>query len=166
MANSNTTAVAERDETVENLRKPPRVFPGFCKINSDGFCWREWMVRLPETAIVDDLKVPDIWKQVQLSPQTALRKHDHLYIVSYDESFAAEAIVSQATANAATLSGLRLITLVERTTPLLNDGTYKIEWIGNGYIVKRIKDGQLMTYAVQTLGEAERDLSRLYPKKI
>jgi len=124
------------------------------------------MVRLPEGAIADDLKEPSLWARVQSNRNVALRKHDHLYIVAFDESWAADAIVVQANGNAAVISKPRLVAFSDRVKSLYSDGTYAVAWYGNGFAVKRLSDGTRMTQIVVNEALAERDLGRLYPRPI
>src|SRR5262245_11930019 len=85
-------------------RKLPEVGPLHIKINSAGFAWRDILVRLPEGAIQDDLRTPSIWKKAQGDAQTALVKLDHLFILAFDESWFARAVVTHATSTEAHLS--------------------------------------------------------------
>lgn len=145
-------------------RKLPEIDPAFVTLNADSFAFRQFMVRLPEGAIADDLKEPSLWGRVQTSRNVALRKHDHLYIVAFDESWAADAIVIQANSGVAVLSKPRLIAFAERVKPLYRDDTYSVAWYGNGFAVKRLSDGVRMTQIVANEALAERELTRLYPR--
>ena len=49
---------------------------------------------------------------------------------------------------------------------LLNDGTFKIVWLGNGYAVSRIKDGHIMTQVAPNIPLAEKDLRNLYAMRV
>ena len=53
---------------------------------------------MPEDFIADDSKETGVWRKVQINRSTSLRKHDRLYLVAFDESWAAEAIVIDAIA--------------------------------------------------------------------
>jgi len=147
-------------------RKLPVIDPAFVVLNADSFAYRQFMVRLPEGAIADDLKEPSLWARVQTSRSVALRKHDHLYIVTFDESWAADAVVVQANAEVAVISRPRMIRFAERLRPLYSDGTYSVAWYGNGFAVKRLADGTRMTQIVANEALAERDLGRLYPRAL
>lgn len=143
----------------------PKVLPQMVKANSSGQFYRDMFVRLPQGMIADDLKEPSIWSKVQVSAD-ALRIHDHLYMVSYDESWAAEAIVAQATHSQVVLCKPRLTTFPERYERLYEDETYRVKWVGSGYAVERKADGRIMTQPVHTAGIAERDLIRQYPVRV
>lgn len=145
-------------------RPPVAVDPDFVTLDHEGYGWRRWMVRLPEDAIADDLKEPSLWARVQ-KQRLSLRRHDHLYIVAYDESWAAEAIVTDATAEAAAISKPRILSFGPRLDRLFDDGTYRVKWYGNGFAVERAADGQRLTDPVASQALAERDLARLYPKR-
>jgi hypothetical protein len=147
-------------------RKAPVIDPAFVVLNADSFAYRQFMVRLPEGAIADDLKEPSLWTRVQANRNVALRKHDHLYIVAFDESWAADAVVVQANAELAVISKPRIIRFAERLKPLYSDGTYTVAWYGNGFAVKRLADGARMTQIVANEALAERDLGRLYPRPL
>lgn len=147
-------------------RNLPAVDPAFVTLNADSFAYRQFMVRLPEGAIADDLKEPALWARVQANRNVALRKHDHLYIVAFDESWAAETVVVQANAEVAVIAKPRLMRFAERLRPLYSDGTYTVAWYGNGYAVKRLADGTRMTQIVANEALAERDLGRLYPRPV
>lgn len=146
-------------------RKLPEVDPQFVAVNGEGFAWRDFMVRLPEDAIADDLKEPSLWRRVQNTPQVALRKHDHLYIVAFDESWAAETVVTHASNTEAVISKPRLISFDPRTKPFYHTDEYTVAWYGNGYAVKRIKDLQRVSQVVTSEAVAERDLQAMYDRK-
>ena len=65
-----------------------------------------------------------------------------------------------------TLAKPRFTELVSRIKPLLNDGKYKVEWAGNGYVVVRIEDNYRMTQPVGSEAIANRELSNLYPRPL
>jgi hypothetical protein len=160
-------AMAERDKpAIPPDRKLPTIDPAFVALNADSFAYRQFMVRLPEGAIADDLKEPSLWARVQANRNVALRKHDHLYIVAFDESWAADAVVVQANAEVAVIAKPRIIRFAERLKPLYSDGTYTVAWYGNGFAVKRLADGTRMTQIVANEALAERDLGRLYPRPL
>lgn len=165
--NARPAATSQREKpSVPPQRKVPVIDPAFVVINADSFAYRQFMVRLPEGAIADDLKEPSLWARVQASRNLALRKHDHLYIVAFDESWAAEAVVVQANAEVAALSKPRIMRFAERLKPLYSDGVYTVAWYGNGFAVKRLADGTRMTQIVANEALAERDLGRLYPRSL
>jgi hypothetical protein len=146
-------------------RKLPEVDPSFVKVNTEGFAWRDILVRLPDGAIADDLKEPGLWRRVQNNVQVALRKHDHLYIVAYDETWAADCVVTHATNTVAVLSKPRLISFDERTKPFYCTEDFTVAWYGNGFAVKRLKDGQRVSTVVTSEAVAERDLQNMYDRK-
>jgi hypothetical protein len=159
--------MAERDKpAIPPDRKLPVIDPAFVVLNADSFAYRQFMVRLPEGAIADDLKEPLLWSRVQANRNVAMRKHDHLYIVAFDESWAADAVVVQANAEMAVISRPRLMRFAERLKPFYSDGIYAVAWYGNGYAVKRLADGTRMTQIVANEALAERDLGRLYPRPL
>lgn len=146
------------------MRKLLRVDPTNVDTNYDGFKFREVLARLPSGMIADDLKEPSIWNKVQQSGK-ALRKFDRLVIISFDETWMAEAYVENADKEKALLARPRLITLSERTEKLFNDGTYRVEWTGAGYRVVRIRDGAAVTEAFANAPLAERALANMYPRR-
>lgn len=161
------TSTTDRDKpAIPPDRRLPAIDPAFVVLNADSFAYRQFMVRLPEGTIADDLKEPSLWARVQASRSVALRKHDHLYIVAFDESWAADAVVVQANAEVAVISRPRMIRFAERLKPLYSDGTFAVAWYGNGFAVKRLADGTRMTQIVANEALAERDLGRLYPRAL
>ena len=110
-----SAAARERDKpAVPPDRKIPTIDPAFVVLNADSFAFRQFMVRVPEGAIADDLKEPLLWSRVQANRNVALRKHDHLYIVAFDESWAADAVVVQANADVAVISRPRILKQILR----------------------------------------------------
>jgi hypothetical protein len=79
------------------LRSVPTIDPQLAKLNLSGNEYQDWFIRLPSGAIADDLKEPSLFKQLQQSPK-ALRRHDTVRLVEYEESWIAEAIVADASA--------------------------------------------------------------------
>jgi hypothetical protein len=156
---NDTAAISGSD-----LRKRLRVDPNTVTINYQGFAFREMFARLPSGMIADDLKEPAIWATLQKGPR-ALRKFDRLIVVSFDETWMAEAYVESATGEQALLARPKIIALSERSENLFNDGTYRVEWTGYGYRVVRLRDGASMTEAFANAPLAERALAGLYPKR-
>jgi hypothetical protein len=132
--------------------------------NSDGFMWREFAIRLPAGMVADTLKEPSIWAKVQKGAN-ALRKHDRLYLIAFDESWVAEAIVIEADKEKAVLAKPRLTTFGERFDKLFETEDYRVAWTGTGYTVERKSDGHRMTQIVHSRAMAEKDLRNLYPTK-
>ncbi|MDW9902032.1 hypothetical protein GOA77_09150 [Sinorhizobium meliloti] len=144
-------------------RKAPVIPAQLVELNSAGFVWRELMVRLPTGFIADDLKEPSIWSLVQ-SSRNSLVRHDRLYIVAYDESWIAEAIVAESGRDYAVLSKPRITQLSDRYTNLFQTEDYRVIWTGTGYCVERKKDSRRMTTPVSSAAIAERELTSLYPR--
>jgi hypothetical protein len=134
-------------------------------VNADGFAFRSFMARLPEGAIADDLKEPRIWRKVQQGAYP-LRKHDHVYVVAYDESWVAECIVADANPKQVVLAKPRLTQFPERFDKLLETDEYRICWLGNGYRVQRKSDGVYVSPLVPVAAIAERDLHNQYPRRL
>jgi len=156
-------AVAE-PQTEPLERKSPAIDPNRVTLNADGFCWREFMVRVPAEFVADDLKDPTVWRKNQAA-RNALRKYDRVMIVAYDESWIAEAIVASADYKGAVLAKPRLTTLPQRYDKLFEDDTYRVAFIGHGYVVERKADGHRMTQPVANADLAARELTALYPRR-
>lgn len=156
--------MTKTEESFDEMRKLTPVEPANVRVNYAGFAFRELFVRLSRGVIADDLKEPGLWSRVQLSNSVALRKFDRVLVVSYDESWIAEAYVEGATATGASLAKPRIIMMRERTEQLFGDGTYQVEFNGRGYHAVRLRDGQSMTPTVANAALAERDLANLYPR--
>ena len=135
-------------------------------INSEGFCWRDALLRLPSGYVIQDLHDwPEAFKNIQGSPRTALRQFDHLLIVDYSESTWAEAIVSFASATKIHLVGVRIISAKKREDDAFQDDMYKITWAGAGYVVTRKADEAPMgaqSFANEQAAKAY--LLSLYPR--
>ncbi|RWB77485.1 MAG: hypothetical protein EOQ50_05355 [Mesorhizobium sp.] len=147
-------------------RLAPVIDPARVELQHSGQVWREYLVRCPADMVSDDLKEPSIWKKLQASgSRNALKKFDRLLIVAFDESWVAEAIVASADNKGAVLARPRITTMPERYDKLFNDGTYRIEWNGYGFVSVRIADGHVMTQPVSSAALAERLLVALYPTR-
>jgi hypothetical protein len=144
---------------------PLTIDPQSVTLQQAGMAYSHWFVRLPRDFISDDLKRLDVWKRVQAGGHP-LRRHDHIYLVAFDESWAAEAIVAAAGAADAVLSGIRIVSFPERTRPLFQDDRYRVAWVGSGYCVERKADGHRMTAPVASEALAQRDLANLYPRRM
>ena len=155
----NTTA-----EPMSDMRKLLRINPANVHVNYQGFVFREIFVRLPSGMIADDLKEYQIWGKVQDGGK-ALRKFDRVVIVSFDETWIAEAYVESADGAKVILARPRIITLSERDERLLNDGTYRVNWTGSGYNVVRNRDDAVVTTTFPNTVLAERALAGMYPKR-
>jgi hypothetical protein len=163
MNNPVTTANDEAD-AAGHLARPVEIDPAWCEIQHDGQRWREWQIRLPAAAALHDLNEnAGLWRLVQSSGK-ALRRFDRVAIIAYDESWMAEAIVAGATGTGVALAGIRKIDLPPRRERLAEDDTYRVEWFGSGYALVRKADRLRVSAIVQTVQEAERELSRKYTR--
>lgn len=161
--------VATKIETeTEFPEKTIEVKPTGVQLNSEGYQWRELMVRMPEGSTSDDLRNPKIWKHVQENPNSKLLKHDKLYILGADESWSTEARVCFANHEKAKLSFRSVSRFRDADENLFNDGTYEVRWSHHGgYVIHRIKDGQVVgnqTHATEQM--AINAIRQLYPKKV
>ncbi len=138
------------------------------QVNDAGFAFRNVMVRLPEGMTADDLRDPKIWRRIQIGDMShRLLKYDHLFILSFDETWFCNAIVSYADQASAALAILKVGTFHEVDKALYADGTYKVTWTGAGFGVQRVSDNVMtsnQTHSTEAL--AITALRNLYPKKI
>jgi hypothetical protein len=164
-----TTKTAACAETIEIapavaatawLIDPERVV-----LDTNGFAYRRWFVRLPAAFSADGLKEPSLWSPVQRSKK-AVRKLDYVTVVAFDETWIAEAWVSHADGEKVVLATPKITRFSERYEALFSDGLYRVEWVGNGYAVRRIADGQHMAGPFATAALAQRALAGLYPRRV
>ncbi len=146
-------------------RKAPQVSPKEITVDSHGQAVRRLVIRLPAGFIADDLKSPEVWRTVQATAY-ALKRHDHLYLKSFDESWVAECICVEGTNQMAELSKPRITQMESRLKDYFNDGKYRIAWIGNGYAVFRLSDNSRMTAPTANEQLAMADLRGLYPRPV
>ena len=90
---ADTAATAEAPLT----RKLPQVDPNRVTVDHSGFARKSLVVRLPPDLIADDLKEPGTWSRVQRSADKSLRQHDTVDLIAFDQTWVAEAIVSETT---------------------------------------------------------------------
>jgi len=124
---------------------------------------RHWHVILPEGMVADGVKDPAIWSRVQGNRRTTMRKHDRIYAVAYDGSFAIEARVAEAVVDAVVLAKPSILSFPERRTPLFSDENYRLEWRGDGFAVIRRADGLQMGGLQPSETLAIQHLRRQYP---
>ncbi|WP_442577907.1 hypothetical protein ACSBOB_20385 [Mesorhizobium sp. ASY16-5R] len=151
-------------EDVLSKPEPLAIDPARVTLDHGGFARRHYFVRLPEGAIADDLKEPGLWRKVQRGGN-ALARHDAVYLVAFDETWVAEAIVAEADAKQAVLAKPRITQFPERFDKFFEDDMYRVKWVGNGYRVQRKHDGHLMTAVTANATLAERDLVNLYGRR-
>ena len=138
------------------------------QVNDAGFAYRNLMVRLPEGMVSDDLRNPKIWRKIQIGDMShRLLKYDHLFILSFDETWFVDTIVSYADQSSAALTILKVGTFHEVDKALYSDGTYRVVWTGAGFGVQRVSDGVMTSnQAHSTEALAVSALKLLYPKKL
>lgn len=147
-------------------RQVPEIDPARVQIQSSGQVWREFFVRAPAGFVADDLKTPSAWRKLQVGSRNALKKFDRVFVVSFDETWVAEAIVASADSKGAVLAKPRVTTMPERYDALFSDDTYRVAWNGAGYIVERKLDGHPMTQPTANADLAARLLAQLYPQRV
>lgn len=140
-----------------------KIDPSRVSLDIAGMRTRHWHVILPEGMVADGIKDAAIWSRVQDRRDTSLLKHDRVYVVGFDGSFAIEARVAEATRDAVVLAGMKILHFPERLTPLFSDNQYKIVWAGEGYAVIRKSDGMQMGGIQPSESLAIAHLKRQYP---
>lgn len=141
------------------------VDPGAVIINNAGFAFRELFVRLPDDAIFDHINSrPDMWAKVQQNSGKALKKFDRVFLVAWDEAWMAEAVVTEASARTVVFATPRKHSFPERNERLLNDGCYRVVWVGTGYGVYRNRDNVMVSGPHPNAVLAERALGQQYPQ--
>ena len=171
------TQAAPKSELKSEPKSEQKVVPIFEKkpleikdvqVNDAGFAFRNLMVRLPDGMVADDLRNPKIWRKIQIGDMShRLLKHDHLFILSFDETWFANAIVSYADQISAALVILKVGSFREIDKVLFSDGTYRVVWTGAGFGVQRVSDGVMTSnQAHSTEALAVAALRLLYPKKV
>ena len=164
-----TTAIAKNIDAAQPAtaaRLAPQVDPANVTLDFNGQVRRAFFVRLPQGFTADDLKETTAWRRVQAAMAKSLRKHDALYVVGFDESWAGEATVGSADSAGVALAGVKIMQLPVRTRRMLEDENFRIVWTGVGYRVQRKKDDQYVTQATASEKLAERDLENQYPKRL
>ena len=148
------------------MSEPIEVDPKRVQINDAGQAWRTVLVRMPEGATQDDLRNPKIWRKVQGMRHAALIKFDHLFVLAHDESWAARATVTHATAAEAHLAIERVGTFREQGQSLFGDGTLEVYWDGSAYAVRRASDAiRVINEGFTTEALAIAALRNWYPTK-
>ncbi|TGT35691.1 hypothetical protein [Mesorhizobium sp. M8A.F.Ca.ET.165.01.1.1] len=147
-------------------RQAPDIDPARVTLQSTGFVWREYLVRVPVDFVADDLKEPGVWRKLQNGSRNALRKFDRVTVVAYDETWLAEAIVASADVKGAVLAKPKITTMPARFDKLFEDDKYRVAWNGFGYVVERKSDGHPMTQATANAELATRLLTQLYPARV
>lgn len=143
--------------------KPVEVEPNKVMVDIAGHARRWVSVRCPEGMVQDDLRSPKIWRRVQADRGRALLKHDDLYILGFDESWFAEAIVCHATNAEASLVIKKVGSFREQSQTFYSDGTYQVFWDGAGFGVRRIEGGVRMGgQSFHTEGLAQDYMRSLY----
>jgi hypothetical protein len=141
----------------QSARSAPLLKPDTLTWNSEGYVWREARVLLPNTAILQDLNDPAIWRPIQSTPQKALRPLDRLMIISFDQSWLLNTIVIDADHTRAVLA-IRpgdLVRMPGKSSEWQSDGgDYLVRWAGSGFAVYRTSDGVEILPAQYTTMEA------------
>ena len=145
--------------------KIPEIDPNKVILNSNGFGWREFLVRLPETFVLDDLRLPEVWRKVQASVHS-LKRHDHLYLVHHSEEWSAQAIVIDADRTQAVLAAPKVYQIGGRFDQLFQDENYAVVWLGGEFGVKRKADEVIVQRGAVTAAHAERMLFQQYPARL
>ena len=84
--------VAIEKELSAEAREAPVMKSTALEWQSEGFKWREALVSLPQGVLFQDLQDSSsvIWKKIQATPQTALRRFDRVTCVAFDGCWAVQ----------------------------------------------------------------------------
>lgn len=138
--------------------------PALVELQTEGFVFREFVIRLPEAATLQDLNDPKLWRSLQGDRGKSLRKLDRVVILPFNEEWVVDAVVGAATVNTVTLAGIRKTDLPERYEILPETDDYKVKWAGSGYRVYRKRDGLPVSPILPTIFETERAMRNRYAR--
>lgn len=160
-----TTDKPEPAAAPVKTREPRPLSPQSLAIQTDGFVFREWVMRLPADVILQDLHdSPTIWRAIQ-STQRALRPLDRVTAISFDQSWIVrDAIVAEADHQRVVLH-IRPSDVVrlKSKTAEFQDETYVIRWAGAGFAAYRKADGvEVIPAHFNTLEACKAELFRQF----
>lgn len=162
-----TSNLKARDENLAPVVQPAmskEIPPERMFLDHSGQLLRHWIIRLPQGFVAGDLGETGIWRRIQGNARLALRRHDTIYCIAWDESWSAEARVSDANNKDVALSKPRIVDMESRIKQLPDDGDYHIEWMGDGFRVIRNTDHAIMTQSVANEQTAIREMALLHPR--
>jgi hypothetical protein len=89
------TAKSDGNTASADTREAPVMKSNALEWQSEGFQWKEAIVRLAEGVIFQDLEDASsgIWKNIQGKPQTALGRLDRVTCVAFDETWLVKDVV-------------------------------------------------------------------------
>lgn len=144
----------------------PQVDPARVTVNHAGHAYTTFFARMPEGVTKEDITHPGIWAKLQSHAGKALRAHDEIRVVAYDESWAVCGVVTAATSKSATIWYGKNFEMQSRDRPLYSDEQYRCQWDGAGIFVQRKRDGQRMSPSFTTEQQAIHALHQLYPQVV
>jgi hypothetical protein len=139
-----------------------------CKVQSEGFVWREVFLRLPSGMTIADLhESPELFRNIQATSRTALRQWDHVLVCDFSEKHLATGIVNSASNSKVFLTGVRLISSSPRDDTAFQDETYRVTWQGSGYgVIRKADDATIGAQTFTTEIAAKAFLLSQYPRSI
>jgi len=157
-------------KTVDEEIVIPKIKPQNVEINAEHFCWREFLIRLPEDVSWVSIheQADEVWRLVQSNPHVALRALDRVVFLTHDESEMAMATVSTSTGTKVILAGFRKFTFGGRdTTAEWADEMYSVKFDRTGYAIHRRKDNvRMKPGSFSTLELAKAEVRKLYPVQL
>jgi len=157
-------------KTVDEEIVIPKIKPQNVEINAEHFCWREFLIRLPEDVTWTSIheQADEVWRLVQSNPHVSLRALDRVVFLTHDESEMAMATVCVATGTKVVLSGFRKFSFGGRDeTAQWADDVYKIDWDGSGYAIHRKSDGvRVKPGSFSSIELAKAEVRKLYPVQL
>jgi len=157
-------------KTVDEEIVIPKIKPQNVEINAEHFCWREFLIRLPQDVSWVSIheQADEVWRLVQSNPHTSLRVLDRLWLMSHDESELASATVCVATGTKVVLANFKKFSYGGRDqTAQWADDVYKIAWDGSGYAIWRKTDGvRVKPGSFSSIELAKAEVRRLYPVQL
>jgi hypothetical protein len=146
MAKNNQVARVEPEaEASPAGREAPTLKPACIEVQSEGYRWREWLLRAPAEMTLQDLNEPSIFRIIQQSLQKSVRQLDRITVLSHDESWCArDLLVVEADSNRVVLS-IRpndVIRMPSKSSTWQDD-RHVVKWAGSGYAAFR-RDGDVL----------------------
>ena len=142
-----------------------RIKPSHLSRQSEGFCWGEYKVTLPESVALHDLN-----EDTALFAGLQLREDDGLRIIAHDRSWCASCIIIEAAPERVVLSKPQMLWSNQsgRIGVAFEDANYLVRWAGSSYELLRKGVGdrqpQLIRSGFTSIAQAKIELSRQYPK--
>jgi hypothetical protein len=158
--------IAPKQAEVETATERQEPTISKVQVDKEGFVSRDVFAWAGPDTVADDLRDPAIWKKIQMSSMTVLRKYDRVTVFGEDESWMVEGVVSVAKKDSVRLGILKVASFLEVGEGLYRDAEHCVIFDSGWFYIERLIDGVRVSNGLATEAACIHQIHQISAQKV